>query len=398
MRLFSLQYTTLFRICQQKFLNPPEIHMIYEIVSEYIMCKTVGGIMNLPEFLTRIIAVAIAAVTPLGASESDVPPEFTLLSAFSDVAINNGELMLYTPPPPPPEIPDVSAPPPEPPPVSATIISRNTTHSDEREITPYSGRIVQRTFRPESGGSYIHLPGGGQVRNTSEHTTNAELESQARLPLSFTTTRYAEGGEPQVLIIHTHTTETFADVSDTFRTGDSSRNITAVGAAIAHEIAKAGFGVVHDGTLHDYPVFQNAYGRSRTSIQAILDEFPSIQIVLDIHRDAFESNGNPVAPVANVNGRQAAQIMIIAAADDGEWNVPNFMQNFRFASRLQSQIERDNPGLTRALWFKPCGYNQQLTPATTLIEVGSHGNTFEQALYAGELLGQSIGRMLDEIS
>jgi stage II sporulation protein P len=129
-----------------------------------------------------------------------------------------------------------------------------------------------------------------------------------------------------------------------------------------------------------------------------LEEFPSINIVLDIHRDAIESGGNPVAAVAEVHGREAAQIMIISAVDEcGGWRVPNYMENFRFGNRLQSQLESDNPGLTRAMWFKPCNYNMNLSPGGLLIEIGTHGNTFAQAMYSAELLGRSLGRLLGEL-
>jgi stage II sporulation protein P len=179
---------------------------------------------------------------------------------------------------------------------------------------------------------------------------------------------------------------------------DSDKNIVAVGAAIAEEIAKMGFGVIHDGTLHDYPVFRGAYARSADTVRAILREYPSIKVVLDVHRDGIESGGMPVAAVAEVDGKEAAQIMIVSPADNGNWGIPNFMENFRFASQLQSQMEQESPGLTRAILFQYCNYNLHLSPGALLIEVGSHGNTLEQAIYGGRLFGQSLGRLLTELA
>ena len=333
-----------------------------------------------------------------------------LLSELSELIenepINNGTLMLYTPvelnfeeleeTEEPEEIEDSDS---ESEPITAPVISQNITvrrSGEDAAYSPYQGTIVRRTFRPSVAGNYVHLYDGGQVRNGSRSISAARLLYESRLPLTFGIK--ADISEPQVLIIHTHTTESFAEVSDTFRSLDADKNIVAIGAVIAEEIARAGFGVVHDGTIHDYPVFNGSYSRSEQTITTILERYPSINIVLDIHRDAVESNGAPVAAVTNTTHGEAAQIMIISAADNGEWGVPNFMHNFRFANRLQSQLENDHPGITRALWFKYSNYNQHLTPASLLIEVGTHGNTLDQTLISGRLLGESIGNLLTTLA
>ncbi|MCL2036018.1 MAG: stage II sporulation protein P [Oscillospiraceae bacterium] len=283
------------------------------------------------------------------------------------------------------------------------VMSQNISFYSE-DLSVFSagnGKVTKMTFRPELSRDYLQLDGGGRVRNTTD-IADSVLLRESRKPLSFKPVKNVS--EPQVLIIHTHTTEGFRPSDDSrfntdyiFRTVDSDKNIVAVGAKIAEEIAKQGFTVIHDGTLHDYPVYSGAYTRSADTVKAILEEYPSIQIVLDIHRDAIESDGNPVAAVAEVNGREAAQIMIISPADDGNWGVPHFMENFRLAGRIQSKVESDNPGLTRSLLFQYCNYNLHLSPGSLLIEIGSHGNTLDQALYAGELFGRSFGKMLSEL-
>jgi len=281
------------------------------------------------------------------------------------------------------------------------VISRNI--SLEREnfsiFSARDGSVVKRTFRPRLSENYIQLLGGGQVKNDTK-ITDDRLRRESYLPPKF---KPEKGTEPQVLIIHTHTTESFLLSNDgyydsdyTFRTLDPSKSIVAVGAKVAEEIAKAGFATIHDGTVHDYPVYSGAYKRSAETIQEILREYPSIKVVLDIHRDAIEADNKPVAAVTEDSA--AAQIMIISPADNGDWGVPDFMKNFRFASRLQSRLETDNPGLTRALLFQYCNYNMHLSQGALLIEIGSHGNTLEQALRAGELLGRSMGALLEELA
>jgi stage II sporulation protein P len=317
--------------------------------------------------------------------------------------INNGALMLYSPAMPIDNhslqsslaTPDFNQ-------EAVAVMSRNISleREDFSVFSSRDGVAARMTFKPHLSTAYLQLDSAGQVRNTT-NIPDSFLEKEKRLPLSWQPQRNAQ---PQVLIIHTHTSESFLPSSDyydldyTFRSIDSSQNIVAVGAKIAEEIAAQGFAVIHDGTIHDHPVFSGAYKRSADTVKAILEEYPSIKIVLDIHRDGIEQNGKPVAAVAEINGREAAQIMIISAADDGNWGVPDFLENFRFACRLQSRLESDNQGLTRAVLFQYCNYNMHLSHGALLVEIGSHGNTLEQALYAGELFGQSIGRLLSELS
>ena len=132
-------------------------------------------------------------------------------------------------------------------------------------------------------------------------------------------------------------------------------------------------------------------------MQEILKQYPSIKICLDIHRDGIQrADGTRIAPVTDIGGKQAAQIMIISGCDDGTMGMPNYLLNFRLASKLQSQIESDWKGLTRPVLFDYRHYNQDLTTGLLLIEVGSHGNSIEQAQYSGELIGQSIAKLFDK--
>ena len=129
------------------------------------------------------------------------------------------------------------------------------------------------------------------------------------------------------------------------------------------------------------------------TVQKILEENPSIKIVLDIHRDAIErESGERIAPVAEIDGKNAAQVMIISGCDDGTMGMPNYLKNFRFASLLQQQLESDYQGLTRPILFDYRKYNQDLTTGSILIEVGGHANSVDQAVYSGELIGRSLAK------
>lgn len=260
-----------------------------------------------------------------------------------------------------------------------------------------TGTVTQTTYGLYSGTQFFNLDKAGQVRN-STHVTNQVLLNQSRQLPEFTIDL---NGEPQVLIMHTHTTESFEpyerdfyDNSFSYRTTDPSKNTVMIGEEIKKGLTKAGINTIHDTTIHDYPSYNGSYERSEQTVKSYLEQYPSIKIVLDIHRDALESNNNLIQPVANINGKKAAQIMIISGCDDGTMGMPNYLQNFRLASLFQQQLEQDWSGLTRPILFDYRKYNQHLTTGSLLIEVGSHGNTLDQVKYSGELIGKSLAKAL----
>ncbi len=261
-------------------------------------------------------------------------------------------------------------------------------------------KIVRTTYGDYSGTTYFDLDGCGQVNNKTT-ISNDKLLEESRLKPDV---KITDTDEPQVLIYHTHTTESFEpfvrenlDGEFNYRTTDDTKNMIMVGNAIQAELEAKGYGVIHVTEIHDYPSYNGSYGRSRESIVPILEQYPSISVALDIHRDAISGEDFASQPYIEIDGKEAAQIMIISGCDDGTLGMPNYMMNFRFASKLQQQLEGDYNGLTRPILFDYRHYNQDLTTGSLLIEVGSHGNTLEQAQYSGQLIGRSLCRMFDNM-
>ena len=285
------------------------------------------------------------------------------------------------------------------------IITQNIS-GDSEDLSVFNSRDLQvehMTFESNNGTDFLWLPMGGQVRNCTE-LDNDYVKEQMKAPTDIKIEAYSE--QPQVLIMHTHACESYltgdGDYQDeeyTCRTTDASQSVVAVGQKIAEKLAENGICVIHDGTLHDYPSYNGSYDRAEETITEILDTYPSIKAVFDIHRDGIvEGDGTPVAAVQEINGRKAAQVMIISAASDGYYHVPNYLDNFHFACLLQQYMESENNGITRPILFEYCQYNQHLTTGSLLIEVGAQGNTLEQALYSGELIGESIAKALLTLS
>lgn len=259
-----------------------------------------------------------------------------------------------------------------------------------------AGQIVTEHYEQGEGGLYIPC-GAGTIKNCTSLSASQVADAVSRgLPFSIE----PGSSEPQVLIMHTHATESYEledlgwfDPEYTCRRTDTSLNMVAVGAAIAEQLNAAGIVTLQDATLHDYPSYNGSYERSNETVRAYLEQYPSIKVVLDVHRDAIEpASGQRVSVVAEIDGQTAAQVMIICGADNGG-NLPNFQQNLAFAAAWENAMESRYPGLTRPVLFDYRYYNQDLTTGSLLIEIGSHGNTLEQAKYSGRLVGQALAAL-----
>lgn len=226
------------------------------------------------------------------------------------------------------------------------------------------------------------------VKNTNKYhdiDIAAELEKQPDVSLK-------RDGSVEILLYHTHTTEAFQGET---RTQDNSRNVVAVGEKVAAELEAAGFGVVHDTTCHDYPSYNGSYDRSGETIQRNLEQYPGIQVAIDIHRDALGTSEARTKPTVMVNGRKAAQIMIVSGCDDdGTIGFPDWEYNLRLAVRCQQAVSDLYPSLARPLSFCPKKYNEHMTHGSILVEFGTDASTLDEVLYSGELFGKALVQTL----
>ena len=213
-------------------------------------------------------------------------------------------------------------------------------------------------------------------------------------PLSWDLT----GEEPTVLILHTHTTESYTKTAEetytesgSYRTLDENANMLSIGAYLAQLLEEGGVGVIQDRTVHDYPSYNGSYAAARETVEEYLTRYPTIRLVLDLHRDAAEdASGNQIGSTVTVEGTEAAQLMLVMGSDAGGLSYPNWQENLALGLKLQAQLERMAPGICRSMNFCGQRYNQDLCDGALLIEVGAAGNTRQQALKAVEMLAKSI--------
>ena len=215
----------------------------------------------------------------------------------------------------------------------------------------------------------------------------ADLEELLTRPLSWD----LRGEEPTVLILHTHGTESYTKQgedyveSSSWRTLDEDYNMLAIGRRVGQILAESGITAIQDREIHDYPSYNGSYVHARKSIEAYLKEYPTIKMVLDLHRDASAGERGQLRTLAAVNGQTSAQLMIVLGA-----NHDGYEDNLSLALKLHAQLESANPGIMRPLQLRAQRFNQDLSAGALLVEVGAAGNTHREAMLAAEELAAAV--------
>lgn len=220
----------------------------------------------------------------------------------------------------------------------------------------------------------------------------ADLPGLVAKPLNWDLT----GHEPTVLIVHSHGSESFAPTGEypevsPYHTLDAEHNMISVGAHVAKLLKGSGISVIHDTTLHDQPSYNAAYNNSRASVQAYLQKYPSIRLVLDLHRDSIEDeDGNQIVQTVFSQGSSLAPLMLVVGTDYGGLTHPAWQENLALALKLQTQLEALCPGICRNINLRSQRFNQDLGGSALLVEIGASGNTQQEALRAAEVLANGI--------
>ncbi len=240
----------------------------------------------------------------------------------------------------------------------------------------------------------------GSVKVDNKTPTSISVKSYLSKSPDYKITK----DKPCILIYHTHSTEGYEMLdlgwySNQYvsRTTDKSKNMIRVGDELTKTLESAGYKVIHDRNIYDSS-YNGAYSRSRVSVEDYLEKYPEIQITLDVHRDAIHyESGTKCKPTATVNGKKAAQVMIITGCEgNGVEGFDSWEQNLAFALDLQSSAESLAPNLMRPVYFCNRKYNMDVTPCSLLLEFGTDANTLEEAVYSAQLIGQALAEVLDK--
>ena len=235
---------------------------------------------------------------------------------------------------------------------------------------------------------------------TVNNETSYEVDVAACLA-SDTAIR-AKGEGPQVLIVHTHGSESYTPdaafpytPTENERTTDTRYNIVRVGDELQSVLEANGVQAMHIRDIFDSPAYSGSYDRSLAAIEEALAEYPSIKMVIDVHRDSIlTDDGQAYKTSCTIDGEEMAQLMFVVGTDEGGLYHPNWQQNLNYVTGLQYKLNRAYPGLMRPVNLRTQRFNQHATAGSMLIEVGSSGNTMPEALAAIRLFGQTLAEDL----
>jgi stage II sporulation protein P len=235
------------------------------------------------------------------------------------------------------------------------------------------------------------------------NTTSFDIDAAALMAEEISVS--LPSSDPQILVIHTHGSEAYtpdgADKyisSDWARTQDKEFSVIRVGDELCSALQAKGLNVIHDRAIFDFPSYAGSYGRSCAAVESYLAEYPGIAVVIDLHRDALGSGDTIYKTVANVTGEKSSQLMLLVGTGESGLSHPNWRENLKLALYLQSAVNDRYSTLARPISLVPERYNQQLTSGSLILEVGSSGNTLQEALCAVRLFADAVAAPLKALA
>lgn len=225
--------------------------------------------------------------------------------------------------------------------------------------------------------------GNTKISNYSKLELNLdELSIPASLKLNSHTS---------FLIYHTHATESYTIENqeiENYRTTNSEYNMISIGKALVKELEKRSFISLHDTILHDYPNYNGSYAHSLDTVVKYMKS-KNFDFIFDIHRDAISSDLT-YGPVCEINGERVAQLMFVIGTDANGLKHDKWMENLKYAITIQNRANEMYPGLFRDINLSKSRYNQHVSTGAFIIEVGTTGNTLEEAKNSMKYLANVI--------
>lgn len=284
-------------------------------------------------------------------------------------------------------------------------VTTNTAENEENQNLSNEGNITNETENTSINDTQtgINLDwtvtevdnSGVNPRYTDEYNgvfinngTNYQLTQEMLTP-------DVEVNKNKVAIYHTHTCESYTPTekyqytaSGNFRTIDLNYSVSRVGDELEKVLNSYGCTVIHDRTYHDYPAYNGSYSRSLITAQNMLSANPDAEIVIDLHRDAIADE--TYGPRVKIGDEYVSQLMFVIGTDGANSAHTNWLQNLKFAIKVQQKANELYPGLFKPIILRNSEYNQHVAKAACIIEVGSTGNTLEESMGAMKYLARII--------
>ena len=232
-----------------------------------------------------------------------------------------------------------------------------------------------------------------QIDNTT--TIDADLLN-AKALLAKDLSLSEEGKGPQILIYHTHSQEGYTDSVPE----DEATSIFAVGTYLEELLTNMGYRVLYHKGKYDVEVRDYAYSQALPTLEKIMKENPSIELVIDLHRDGVRED---MHLVTEINGKETARIMFFVGlsrtTSQGilpQYPNPSLENNLAMTLKLQLAAEEYYPGWARKVYLKGLRYNQHIAKTCILVEIGAQTNSLKEAINAMEPLADILNKVLQE--
>ena len=271
---------------------------------------------------------------------------------------------------------------------SETVIEVAETEQTEQEVQTADQTTEKQPINPDE------IPRADTVKFSNQSGYEFNLQSMLDNPKRIT----ADSNEPVVLIYHTHATEAYTQSgtntytpSGEARTLDTNQNMVRVGEELCKVLESRGIKTIHLTDLNDYPSYNGSYGASLKNVKAALEQYPSVKMTIDIHRDAIlNADGTPKKLTTDINGKTAAQMMLVMGTDASGLAFDDWEEHLGYAVTLQRELDAAYPNLMRSINLRKQRFNLHLTSGSMLLEVGTSGNTLEEAIYSIQLFGDTL--------
>ena len=263
-------------------------------------------------------------------------------------------------------------------------INNKPSENIEHAETGLKTEVLESNVSPRYSQEYY----GVKIRNETDYKLTNEVLDPSKLEIN----------KDNIIIYQTHSCESYTasekyqyKQTGNFRTTDKNFSVIRVGRELTEQLKSYGYNIIHDENYHDYPSYTGSYTSSLNTVTKLLEENKNTDIVIDVHRDAV--GDNKYAPTVKIGDEYAAQIMFVVGGNGSSIPHPKWQQNLKFAIKVQQKANEMYPGLLKPIILRESGYNQQVSKAASLIEVGATGNTLDQCLISMKYLA----KVLDEV-
>ena len=270
----------------------------------------------------------------------------------------------------------------------------------EEETATAAAQVVpvpEIDLAPETLADYDYLMNHFFIVDSATETTAEQINAAQFLAEDLTLPK--EAGLPQILIYHSHSQETFCDS----REGKEEDTIVGVGDYLTELLSETyGYQVMHVTEKFDLAGGEldrsKAYDYARAWLEPVLKENPSIQVVIDLHRDGVPDDRRLVT---EINGKETAQLLFynglshtINSGDLSYLPNPYIQDNLAFSFQLEYQAALYYPKLYRGIYLAGLRYNLHLRPRALLLEAGAQTNTVQEVKNAMEPFADILDRVL----